>query len=125
MGAHLAAEAFSQDVLRKVVFLFCAAAAWLRIVIAAQQWRARLYVLTDRRVLCIRGVLRDDTFQCPLKGVCRTVLATAFLERAFGLGSLFFVVGDDDECPGGWVSIARPTEVEQIVNEAVRRARSR
>jgi hypothetical protein len=94
-------------------------------VVACFQWLGRVYVLTDKRVLRIRGVLRADVFQCPLRRITRTAVTATFGERMLALGSLFFEAGEVDAAQAGWICIARPQEVRRTVEEAIHRARGR
>ena len=48
---------------------FCALAAIARLAFALLQWASRTYVLTDKRIIRIRGVFTIDIFQCYLKGM--------------------------------------------------------
>lgn len=107
------------------IYLFCLGAALLRLLAACFQWLVRVYVLTDKRIMRLRGVARVDVFQCPLRQVRRTELTASGGERLFGLGSLLFDVEDADPRGSAWENLSRPTEVREAVEEAIRRARRR
>lgn len=96
----------------------------LRVLVAAMQWLARVYVLTDRRIIRVKGVLRVNVFECPLTRVQNTVLTLTVAERLFGLGSLWFATAGTGAMEAAWVMIARPTEVHEITVQAIRRAQS-
>jgi len=121
--AALASEGLlGLPVSRDTAILFCLTVAGFRLAVALAQWTSRLYVLTNLRVLRVRGLLKIDVFQLPLKKIAQTDLLVTILERPLGLGSLFFrtVEGVHE---GDWICIARPGEVQQIVQDAVRRAK--
>lgn len=99
----------------------CAAASFLRLVIASLQWMGRLYILTNKRLICIRGVMRVCVAGCLLQRVQRVTLATIVSERALGVGSLLFDVPDGQDV--NWLHINRPEEALRIVQEALRRSR--
>jgi uncharacterized membrane protein YdbT with pleckstrin-like domain len=82
----------------------------------------RLYVLTNYRIMRVRGVLRVDAFQCPLRRIRGTVLTATFTERMLGLGSLFFEVADEQPAAAAWTYISRPAEIQETVNQAIRRS---
>jgi len=107
---------------RHLLLVLCSAGAALRIIIACIQWMGRLYVLTNYRIMRVRGVLRVDAFQCPLRRIRGTVLTATFTERMLGLGSLFFEVADEQPAAAAWTYISRPAEIQETVNQAIRRS---
>ena len=87
-----------------------------RLMWAVLQWTARLYVLTDLRILRISGVFTVNIFDCPLRKVARTRLLLMTRERIVGLGSIEIIPLEEDWPEGIWQTIARPRQVhEQIV----------
>lgn len=125
-AAAYAAEAllpFRLPVPRELVALFALALACLRVVFAAFQWAGRLYVLTNLRVLRVRGVLSSDLFQCPLKAVEDVRPSASLGERLVGAGTLVFSL----RTPGGgkgeeaWVHVHRVEEIERVVRDTLRR----
>jgi hypothetical protein len=120
----LAAERFvALDSAKHLAMLVCVAGAMLRLTVACFQWMGRLYVLTNRRVLRVCGLLRVDVYQCLLRKVRRVSLTTTVAERMLALGSLCFEVEDQRPWEAGWTNISRPAEVRQMVEEAIRRSR--
>jgi len=121
-GMYAGRGVFDVAVSGRTVSLFCLATVCLRVIITSFQWLGRLYVLTNLRVLQVRGVIRVDVFACRLKDLRGVFLSQSPLERLVGIGSLFFQASRSDASEAGWVNIARPAEVQRIVNEAIRRA---
>lgn len=107
----------------RLVVLVCSGVACTRVTIACFQWHARLYILTDRRVLRIRGILREDVYQCPLKDIRDLRLVVTLPERPLGVGTLLFQRDKPDNNEGDWFHLARPAEVERAVREALSRTR--
>ena len=123
-GAALAVK-LAMDIVvpQQLLVLICCAAALLRVGVAGFQWLGHLYVLTNRRVLRIRGVLRADLLACPLQKIRKTSLAADTAQRLVAVGSLVFAAGQEQMPAMVWRHIARPDEVLQVVNDAIRRAR--
>jgi hypothetical protein len=100
-------------------FLIAARLMW-----AVLQWMARLYVLTDMRVLRLSGVFNVDIFDCPLRKVGRTRMYRTFRERMLRLGSIVIEPSDQQVCPPGeWRTIKRPLEVLETIEATVRRSK--
>ena len=90
---------------------------------AVLQWMARLYVLTDLRILRISGVFNVTIFDCPLRKVARTRAAAIDARAAAGLGSIEIIPLDDDAPEGVWQTIARPRQVHEQVVAAINKAK--
>ena len=121
-GALVTEGLLGVPISRDVAVSFCLLVAGCRLAVALAQWTSRLYVLTNLRVLRVRGLLRVDVFQLPLKKIAQAQLLVTILERPLGLGSLFFQTVEGHH-EGDWICLARPGEVQQIVQDAIRRSR--
>ena len=88
------------------------------------QWGARLYVLTNRRIMRVRGVLAVEVFQTPLTNVADATLEVAAHERVCKLGTIHFDIADPPDTVIPWHHIARPQETQKIIQDALRRARN-
>ena len=64
------------------------ALAGARVGFALLQWVSRLYVLTNRRIMRLRGILNIDLFECQLTKIQNTYLTLAWYERLTGLGTI-------------------------------------
>lgn len=103
-----------------LVMVVCTCLLVIQLLAACMQWVGRLYVLTNVRILRVRGVLRVDIFQCPLKQVHDVLLTATTGERFLTVGSLHFKT----DCPAeeaGWMHISKPNEVCEVVKDALRR----
>ena len=112
------------DVNGRMITLVCVAVGALRIAVACLQWQGRLYVLTDRRAMRIKGVFREDCYQCPLRDIREVHLSATLPDRLVAVASLIFHRADDKPVPDAdWLCLANPHEVCQAVQEAMRRAK--
>lgn len=117
-GRHLPAA-----VPQKTVLMVCLLIGVARLLAAGFQWASRLYVLTNRRVLRMRGGPRADMVQLALRDVVETRLSAWRAERLFGVATLVFELADGPAPGAWWVHIGRPSEVKRIVDDAIRQAR--
>ncbi|MEM6392569.1 MAG: PH domain-containing protein [Planctomycetota bacterium] len=85
------------------------------------EWLSRVYVLTDRRVIRVKGVLTVQVFQCTLAKLQQTDLVFTVRERLFGLGTIGFSTAGTGLSEAFWVMLARPLEVHKAVVEAMRK----
>jgi len=122
-AAYLAQRVFEFEVPVHVVQLVCIAAVLLRVFVACFQWVARLYLLTNVRVMRIHGVLHADIAQCRLRAISRIVVTASGGERLLGVGGLLFESDQAGADEVAWLHIARPGEVQQLVEQTIRRAR--
>ncbi len=98
----------------------------LRLVLAAIQWSNRLYVLTNRRVIRIRGLAATSLRDLPLEQVVAVDRTARPGERMCSLGTLLIRGSDAREgmCMA-WSHLARPDEIAQALEQAIRRARKK
>lgn len=87
------------------------------------EWLARFYVLTDRRVIRIGGVLRVGLHEAALKQITDTALSRTLREQVCGLGTLGFATAGTGPLHITWRMVARPYEVHQTVLRAIQRYR--
>ncbi|MCB9856086.1 MAG: PH domain-containing protein [Phycisphaerales bacterium] len=88
---------------------------------ATFEWVARIYVLTNRRVMRIRGVMSADIFAAPLHTIERADVFATPGERALRVGSVGFESATMGR--GAWEIVARPVEMHERLQHAIRRAR--
>jgi uncharacterized membrane protein YdbT with pleckstrin-like domain len=102
--------------------------AGARLAWALLEWVSRLYILTNRRVMRIRGILNVEVFECSLERIQHTELTLTFLERLTRIGTILFqTAGGAPGVRGGaaWRMVSRPLEVHEKLREAIHRARNR
>jgi len=84
-------------------------------------WLSRLYVLTDQRIIRVKGVVRVQVFETQLKNVQHTDTIFTFRERLFGLGTIAFATSGTATTEAAWLMVAQPLEVHRIVVQAIGR----
>lgn len=99
-------------------------ASGLRVILAALQWASRLYVLTNRRVLRFSGVLSVHTREARLAHIGRVNLRVNAYQNALRLGSIRMQPIQETRKSVAWDQVARPNEVYEILEKAIRRAQS-
>ncbi len=93
----------------------------LRIGWQILEWLSRVYVLTDRRVICRSGVLRMAVFQTQLKNIQHTSVFASLRERTIGLGTIGFATAGSDTFEAFWTMIRQPFAIHKTVVEAIER----
>ncbi len=96
--------------------LACARLAW-----AVLDWINHAYVLTDRRVIARRGILRTALYEAPLSRIQNTIVVQSLRERLCGLGTLGFATAGRGTFDAFWETVASPFEVHRKVLEAITR----
>lgn len=92
-----------------------------RLAWAALQWAGTVYLLTNRRVLRLRGVLTVDVAEAYLRHVRDVKLTATAPQRALRIGTVSLRCGEK-AAPIEWEHLGRPAEVYQRVVRAVKRA---
>ncbi|MEY4118777.1 MAG: hypothetical protein RLZZ116_2105 [Planctomycetota bacterium] len=97
--------------------------AGMRLAWAWLDWINHFYVLTDRRVIARRGVLRTMLAEAPLARIQNTIVVQSMRERLCFLGTLGFATAGRGTFDAFWESIATPFDVHRKVLEAIERYR--
>ena len=97
----------------------CGRLAW-----AMLDWVSRLYVLTDRRVMRIRGVFNVEMFECSLQRIQNTYVTLSVGERLTRTGTISMQTASGG-AGASWRTVARPLEVHEKLREAVNRSQRR
>lgn len=104
------------------IISFWLAVGTARVAVAALQWASRLYVLTNRRVLCFRGVFNVRFSQCLLTAVSVVNLQLSWCAKWQPIGHIhMFPVDELMDCVQ-WECVASADEVHDIVVRAIRRS---
>lgn len=93
----------------------------LRMVWQALDWASRIYILTDRRVLRIKGVLNVKVFQAPLKNIQHTQLHLPLTQRLLGLGTIIFFTSGSAFADAAWSMVRNPVATQHTVLKAIER----
>ncbi len=123
-GAYLADKAFGYEAIPlRLLGLGLSFICLARIMVASFQWLGRLYVLTNRRALLIRGIMKFDVAQCPLADISETILTATNAERFLAVASLFFRPNEKTRQPIIWLSLSEPEKFQQAADQAIRQAK--
>lgn len=123
-----AAVTFVVDVYRsgtpaEAVMCLCAVAALIRVTAACWQWLGRTYVLTNRRIVTVRGLIHPRITTAALSDVRRAVLAATVTERLVGVGTIYCLTDSENAPAVTWNALSKPTEIHEIVMETIERAK--
>ncbi len=99
------------------------ALAAARVGFAVLEWASRLYVLTNRRVMRIRGIFNIHLFECSLLKIENTGVLLTWYQRLFGLGTVSFATAGTGPYAATWEHVAHPLEVHEQIRAAIGRAR--
>lgn len=95
------------------------------IVAATLQWASQLYVLTNRRVICFRGVFSVDARECALTRISGLDLQRTWYHGPLHLGTLELRPVKAGQAAIRWEHVPRPEEVYDILAQAIRKAQMR
>jgi uncharacterized membrane protein YdbT with pleckstrin-like domain len=99
-------------------------AVLVRVVIASLQWASRVYVLTNRRVMRLAGVLTVDIADCRLTRIGGTNLRLGTLPRLVGLGSIHITPAGEKPTPIIWEHVGKAGEIYAKLTRAIKKAQS-
>jgi len=109
----------------EAIVSFCGAVAFGRVLVGCWQWIGRTYVLTNLRVIAVRGLVGPQVQAAGLTDVHEVTLLPSVAERVFGIGTVY-CLGAPEATEGlAWNGVAHPREVAETIDQAVRRARGR
>jgi len=110
--------------LRQPVVLTAAViVAFVRLAISCCQWGGTLYVLTNRRVMCVRALLKMSVAGCMLRDIKKVSLSANIVERSVQIANVVFCDKEGLVVGAQWDEIPRPDEVMEEIHHAIRRAR--
>jgi hypothetical protein len=98
------------------------AIALVRVSVAMFQWASRLYVLTNRRVMRIKGVLHVNVFECPLTKIQNTHLSFSLPQRLVWIGSIDMETAGTFGGGATWEHLSQPTLVHARLRNAIGRS---
>lgn len=107
---------------RTMVIQAAVALGAARLGLALLQWSARLYVLTNRRVMRLMGIFNVDLFECPLTKIQNTYLTLAWYERLTSLGTISFATAGTGGIEASWLNVYNPLEIHERLRSAINRA---
>ena len=87
------------------------------------EWLSRVYVLTDRRVIRVKGVIRFQVFETQLQQIQHTKMTFSLRERLFGLGSIHVATAGTAMMEASWVMLTDPLGVHRVLVQTINRYR--
>ncbi len=94
----------------------------VRLILALLQWSSRLYVLTNRRVMCYRGLMHVSVFESPLVHIRNTYVNASPVERICKVGSIGFSLQDGKQVDVWWEQISDPHAIHERIRSAIEKA---
>lgn len=101
--------------------LFATLAVLVRLAWAALVWTSHVYVLTNRRIITIKGVINVVIFQASLRKIQRTVLYKPWYLRIFNLGTIGFATAATENFDSTWLMIPRSLQTHDQIVAAMNR----
>jgi len=96
----------------------------VRLVWQFMEWLGHVYVLTDRRVITVRGFLRPTTFETQLLRIKDAHMVASKPELVFDLGTIGFTTDESSEhFVTRWRMVSRPGAVFDAVVRTLNRYR--
>lgn len=96
--------------------------AFARIALAIVRWIPTWYVLTNRRIIGIRGVRTPRISASPLVDIRNTYLHSSPAEKLARLATITFVFSHSEKPSHIWQSVAKPDEVHAAIRRAIENA---
>lgn len=97
----------------------------VQLVVASLQWASRVYVLTNRRVMRLSGVLSVNIADCQLTRVTGANLRLGAAQRLLGLGTICITPAGDQPQPITWEHVARAGTIYAKLIRAIKKAQSK
>lgn len=99
-----------------------AAAGLTRLGVAVVRWIPTWYLLTNLRVITVKGVRSPRVESRALLEIRNTYVQAAAVEKWLNMAAITFVTDHPHEMPLLWHSVARPNEVHQRIRRAIENA---
>jgi uncharacterized membrane protein YdbT with pleckstrin-like domain len=93
-----------------------------RLVWALLVWTSHVYMLTNQRVVTIKGVVNVNMFQANLTKIQRTTLYQPLLLRLFSTGTIGFATAATTDFDSTWLMIGRPLQTHETIVAAINKA---
>ena len=91
----------------------------MRWVYALINWLSQLYLLTNHRIVVIRGTTKVEIFQVGLCRITEARLMSTPLQRLLGAGNIGFATGGDILPQSVWLWVANAPRVHQQILQAL------
>ena len=91
----------------------------VRWVYALINWLSQLYLLTNHRIVVLRGATKVEIFQVGLCRITEARLMSTPLQRLLGTGNIGFATGGDILPQSVWLWVANAPRVHQQILQAL------
>ncbi len=102
-------------------FTFGGVLAVVRLGWQAADWWGRTYVLTDRRIIAMQGIIRRSLFQSSLSHIQHLAVVQSARERCVSRGTIAFATAGSDRYDAAWMTLTRPYAVYRKVTQTIDR----
>ena len=92
-----------------------------RLVWALLVWTSHVYLLTNQRIVTIKGVINVTVYQAHLRKIKRTTLYRPWYLRIFGLGTIGFATAATETFDSTWLMLPHPIDAHEKVVRTIRR----
>lgn len=106
------------------VLSFVLLAAIVRILIGSLQWASRVYLLTNRRVMRVSGIIEVTVTDCPLSRISAAHVRVSPCQAVLGLGTIRMTPPDSRLPTVNWEHVSKPAAIHEKVVRAIQRSRS-
>lgn len=90
-----------------------------RLIWALLVWTSHIYLLTNQRLVTIKGVLNVSIYQANLRKIQRTILYRPLMERLLGLGTIGFATAATNTFDSSWVMIPHSLQTHESIVAAI------
>jgi len=95
-----------------------------RLIWALLVWTSHTYMLTNLRVVTMKGVLNTQMFQTQLRRIQKTELYRPLIQRLCGTGTVgFATAAAAGTADSTWFMINRPVETQEMIVAAINKSR--
>ena len=85
------------------------------------EWLSRTYILTDQRLIRIKGVTNVSVYETPLANIQQTEVIRSIREQLTALGTIAFSTAGSAYIDAYWVMINNPYEVQNTIIKTINR----
>lgn len=103
----------------RLLLVTCLGLFLARLTYSLLQWQSRVYILTNLRVLRIRGLIRVEMFQCFLLRLKDVTISVNIAERILGLGTIGLVIESTETPAACWGNVRNPERVRRQIIDAI------
>jgi hypothetical protein len=93
----------------------------VRVMYGVMDWISHLYLLTNCRIVTIKGARKPEIFQVSLSRISEVRLLRPAIQRCFGVGTIGFATGGAIHPAGLWNWIRHPDRVRRQIEDALRK----